>query len=228
MTLGLPELISRQDQICNLAFSIGKSEIFNFSETIAASDLKVVRCRQLTEILHMFEDLYRFFTCKRNWYQFFTCKRNWYQFFTCKRNWYQFFTPQKNSLHVRNYQRILHMCEELVSILYMCEELVPIPHTREKVAPVLHRCDEYLPILHTSEMINMRNLSTNFRPQNLSKLAIRKFHIWQMWCICTNSSYGCEIYEMRNLRFNTALLGLTWLFMVSINSFSKWNAADCC
>ena len=84
----------------------------------------------------------------------------------------------------------------------MYEELVPILHTRKKVAPVLHRCDEYLPILHTSEIINMRNLSTNFRPQNLSKLTIRKFHIWQMWRISTNSSYGCEIYEMRNLRFN--------------------------
>ena len=70
-----------------------------------------------------------------------------------------------NSLHVRNYQRILHMCEALVPILHMCEELVPILHTREKVAPVLHRCDEYLPILHTSEIINMRNLSTNFSPK---------------------------------------------------------------
>ena len=118
-----------------------------------------------------------------------------------------------NSLHVRNYQRILHMCEELVPILHMSEELVPILHTREKVAPVLHRCDEYLPILHTSEIINMRNLSTNFRPQNLSKLTIRKFHIWQMWRIGTNSSYGCEIYEMRNLRFNKAYKSLfeqTW------------------
>ena len=90
------------------------------------------------------------------------------------------------------------MCEELVPILHMCEELVPILHTREKVAPVLHKYDKFLPILHTSEITNMRNLSTNFRPQNLSKLTIRKFHIWQMWRIGTNSSYGCEIYEMRN------------------------------
>ena len=158
---------------------------------------------------------YQFFTCKGNEYQFFTCKKNWYQFFTYKRNWYQFFThawvigtnsshPKKqrskvwriltNSLHVRNCQRILHMCEKLV----------PILHIRGKVAPVLHRCDEYIPVLHTSEIINMRNLGINFRPQNLSKLTIRKFHIWQMRRIGTNSSYGCEIYEMRNLRFNKA------------------------
>ena len=42
---------------CNIAFSIEKSVIVNFSETIAASDLKVCRCRQLIEILHMCEDL---------------------------------------------------------------------------------------------------------------------------------------------------------------------------
>ena len=113
-----------------------------------------------------------------------------------------------NSLHVRNYQRILHMCEDLVPVLHMYEELVPILHIREKVAPSLHMFDEYLPILHTSEIINMRNLSTNFRPQNLSKLTIGKFYIWQMWRIGTSSSYGCEIYEMRNLRFNIALLQL--------------------
>ena len=48
---------------------------------------------------------------------------------------------------------ILHMCEELVPILQMCEELVPI----------LQMCEELVPILHTSEIINMRNLSTNCR-----------------------------------------------------------------
>ena len=43
-----------------------------------------------------------------------------------------------------------------------------------------------------------------FYPQNLSKLTVRKSHILQMWCIGTSSSYGCEIYEVWNLRFNTA------------------------
>ena len=80
-----------------------------------------------------------------------------------------------------------------------------------------HRCDEYLPIFHTSEIINMRNLSTNFRPQNLSKLTIRKFHIWQIWRIGTNSSYRYEIYEMRNLRFNRGLKFVLKFLMLIIS-----------
>ena len=39
----------------NLGFSMGKSENSGFSETIAASDLKVGRCRQLIEFLKVFE-----------------------------------------------------------------------------------------------------------------------------------------------------------------------------
>ena len=57
MTLVTLTFFSDKVKFCNLAFSIGKSEIVNFSETIAASDLKVGRCRQLIEILHMCEDL---------------------------------------------------------------------------------------------------------------------------------------------------------------------------
>ena len=57
-------------------------------------------------------------------------------------------------------------------------------------------------------IINMWNLSTDFTPQNLSKLTIRKSHILQMWCIGTNSSHGCEIYEVWNLRFNRAFPNL--------------------
>ena len=34
-----------------LCFSMGKSETVDFSETIAAFDLKVGRCRQLIEIM---------------------------------------------------------------------------------------------------------------------------------------------------------------------------------
>ena len=54
------------------------------------------------------------------------------------------------SLQVRNYQQIIHMCEESGLVLDMYKELVPI--------------------FHTSEIINMRNSSINFRPKNLSKL----------------------------------------------------------
>ena len=61
---------------------------------------------------------------------------------------------EDDTSHVSNYQRILHTCEELVRIL------------------------------RTSEIINVRNLSIlnvmNVRPRNLTKLTIRKFHIWQM------------------------------------------------
>ena len=39
----------------NLGFSIGKSENSGFSETIAACDLKVGRCRQLIELMKVCE-----------------------------------------------------------------------------------------------------------------------------------------------------------------------------
>ena len=168
---------------------------------------------------------YQFFSRVRNWYQFFSCVRNRYQFFTCKRNWYQFFThvrvigtnsshPKKtqvtgltNTYQFFTCQRLSTNSSHVWGIGTNSSHVWGIGTNsshREKVAPVLHRRDEYLPILHTSEIINMRNLSTNFRPQNLLKLTVRKFDIWQMWRIGTNSSYGCEIYEMKNLRFNKA------------------------
>ena len=39
----------------NLGFSIGKSEKVDFSGSIAASDLKVGRCRQLIEVMKVCE-----------------------------------------------------------------------------------------------------------------------------------------------------------------------------
>ena len=142
----------------------------------------------LVPIPHMCEVLVPILLILRNWYQFFSCVKNGINSSHVrvigttlrKKLRSQLWRIFTNSLHVRNYQWILHVCEELVPILHMCEELVLILHTQKNVAPVLHRCDEYLPILQTSEIINMRNLSTNFRSQNLSKLTIRKFHIWQM------------------------------------------------
>ena len=119
---------------------------------------------------------------------------------TCKRNWYQFFKPPPPP-HPPPPKKIKsHRCNEYLPILHT-SEIINEFSTRvrnwnqfftcvrnryqfftpeKKVAPVLHGCDEYLPILHTSEIINTGNLSTNFRPQNLSKLTIRKFHIWKM------------------------------------------------
>ena len=74
--------------------------------------------------------------------------------------------------------------------------------SRERVARVFHRCDEYIPILHTPEINDIRNLSTNVRSQNVLKLTMRKFQIWQILRIGTNYSYCCEVFEMRNIRFN--------------------------
>ena len=42
-------------QFGNLGFSIGKKKTVDFSETIAASDLKSGRCRQLIEFLKVCE-----------------------------------------------------------------------------------------------------------------------------------------------------------------------------
>ena len=39
----------------NLGFSMGKSETVDFSETIAASDLKVCKCRQIIEFMKVCE-----------------------------------------------------------------------------------------------------------------------------------------------------------------------------
>ena len=39
----------------NLGFSIGKVKTVDFSESIAASDLKVGRCRQLIEVMKVCE-----------------------------------------------------------------------------------------------------------------------------------------------------------------------------
>ena len=44
----------------------------------------------------------------------------------------------------------------------------------------------------TTKMRKMWNLSTDVRPQKLSKLTIRKFHIFQKWRFGTNSSNGVK------------------------------------
>ena len=75
-------------------------------------------------------------------------------------------------------------------------------------------------------IINMWNLSTDFTPQNLSKLTVRKSHILQMWCIGTNSSYGCEIYEVWNLRFNNA--PMEFFFRYTLPLTSNWSLLILC
>ena len=65
-----------------------------------------------------------------------------------------------------------------------------------KIEPVLHRKNTYQ--FFTRWIIRMWNLNADFRPRQLSKLTIRKFHIWQNLRSGTNSSHGvkfakCEI-----------------------------------
>ena len=43
-----------------------------------------------------------------------------------------------------------------------------------------------------------------------------------MWRIGTNSSYGCEIYEMRNLRFNRdTIMEFLFAFQPTESFFNK-------
>ena len=50
----------------------------------------------------------------------------------------------------------------------------------------------------------MWNLSTDVRPPKLSKLTIRKFHIFQKWPFGTNSSHGVN-FAKREIRSSTKL-----------------------
>ena len=94
---------------------------------------------------------------------------------------------------------IFHMCEDYVPVIHTCEfwyqffhmwwvstiffhrykGLVPNLHTSEFLVPIFH----IMLVLHTLKTIQMWNFSTNFTPQILSKLTVRKFHIYQKWSI---------------------------------------------
>ena len=55
MTLSDLDLFYGKVKFGNLGFSMGKVKTMDFSETIAASDLKVGRCRELIEIMKVCE-----------------------------------------------------------------------------------------------------------------------------------------------------------------------------
>ena len=99
-----------------------------------------------------------------------------------------------NVLHVINYQQIIHMFGELVSNRHMCEEFVAF----------LKLYEEMVHIFQTSEMINLRNLSTNFRPQNLLKLTIRTRKFTFGICDVLVPIFLVKIYKMKDLRFSRA------------------------
>ena len=49
MTLVDLDLFYGQVKFCNIGFSVGKSEIVDFSETIAACDLKLIDLKKVCE-----------------------------------------------------------------------------------------------------------------------------------------------------------------------------------
>ena len=51
MTWSDLDLLYSKVKFSNVGFSMGKSENSGFSESIAASDLKVGRCRQIIEVM---------------------------------------------------------------------------------------------------------------------------------------------------------------------------------
>ena len=55
MTLSDLDIFYGKVKFGNLGFSMGKVKTVDFSETIAASDLKVGRCRQVIECLKVCE-----------------------------------------------------------------------------------------------------------------------------------------------------------------------------
>ena len=55
MTLSDLDIFYGKVKFGNLGFSMGKVKTVDFSETIAASDLKVGRCRQLIQFLKICE-----------------------------------------------------------------------------------------------------------------------------------------------------------------------------
>ena len=135
-------------------------------------------------------------------------------------------------------------CDDLIPIVPRYETLVTILHTYmyEDLVPILHICKDLVPILHTILVLHtlktmkMLNLSTNFTPKKLSKLAGRKFHIYQKWRIGTNSSHGvkctkCEICGSTNhvkmvvcsLYPTVSRIGLVlWHFLVILTCVLLW------
>ena len=114
---------------------------------------------------------HQFFTYVSIWYQFLTCVRISYWFFTFVNIEYQFFTG------VRNWYQFFTSEKNRTSPLQMTR----IRTNSSKL-----------------KMLKMWNLSTDVRPQKLSKLTIRKFHIFQKWGFGTNSPHDvkfakCEI-----------------------------------
>ena len=124
-------------------------------------------------------------------YQVFTYVEIWYQFFTSVSIWYWLFTIVK----------IEHKFVTGVKSWYQFFTFVKIEYQfcrseKNRTSPL-----QMARMRTNSSQLKMRqmwNLSIDVRPPKLSKLTIRKFHIFQKWRLGTNSLHGvkfakCEI-----------------------------------
>ena len=135
--------------------------------------------------------------------QFFTCVRIWYQLsgmYTCNITSMQLFTRV-------SFDTNFSTCDELIPFFHRYKGLVPNLHTSEYLVPIFH----IMLVLHTLKTIQMWNFSTYFTPQILSKLTVRKFHIYQKWSIGSKSLHGVKFTECEN--FGSTRLPLTFVML---------------
>ena len=144
---------------------------------------------------------YQFFTSVKIWYQFFTSVKNWYQFFISVSIWYWFFTFVKIEYRFFTGVKNFYQFFTFVKIVWKFHTFVKIVYqffTSDKYWTSLSHMARMRTNSSQLKMRKMWNLSKDVRSPKLSKLTIRKFHIFQKWRIGTNSSHGvkfakCEI-----------------------------------
>ena len=165
---------------------------------------RIITCDKILLILSLtsVKIKYQFFTSVSIWYWFFTFVKFEYQFFTGVKNWYRFFTSVK------------------IEYQFFTSE-------KNRTSP-----SQMARMRTNSSQLKMRkmwNLSTYVRPPKLSKLTIRKFHIFQKWRFGTNSSQGvkfakCEICGLTKLRTKEG-----WLYfnkMICKSYSSTYSSED--
>ena len=127
---------------------------------------------------------YQFYTWVRIWYQFVTCMRILYRFFTRVRDWYPLFTRVN-----------LHICENLLPILHIWKKWYQF-FTGKTIL-------EYVPILQTLKIWKCDIWAQILDPQNYRNWTYVNFTLAKGDILVPLFTW-CEIYEVWNLRFNTA------------------------